>query len=302
MEQCAIQDRRLALSDGRVLAFTVQGPAHGYPVFYLHGIPGSRYEPLLPAALAPPTLESPDACRLIALDRPGYGESSPCASYDLTDHGADIAAVADHLGLDRFALLGFSGGGVFALASAAALGNRIDRLVLVATPAIDLMNNPIAHAGDLNGAIWQQAQDNPASLPEQLIPLAADGHGLAQRMINALGSADRKLLTTPENMQIYFTNMVTAVRQGARLAAISIARDVTAMMQPWGFDVGDLKQPVYLFHGTEDNLLPTCHGQKLTESIVNSHLELGTGWGHYGGIYGAVAEHLLRCALPSSNA
>ncbi|WP_027329291.1 alpha/beta fold hydrolase [Marinimicrobium agarilyticum] len=283
----------LSLPDGRVLSFRAQGDAAGYPVFYLHGIPGSKQEPFLPA-----DTETLSGIRLITMDRPGYGGSSPCEHYDVTTHSADLCALADHLEIGRFALFGFSGGGFYALNSAHQLGERVSRVVLVGTPAIPLLPDPLNEAGELTASTWQQARDNPETLPDQLRPLVSDAQGLAETLLQALSSADRELFADPHHFACHQDNMSTAVQQGAKAAAIAIARDMTLMMQPWPWDSARLPQAVHIFHGTSDGLLSTQHAQALAEAISHSQLELGEGEGHYAGICGSRLRDLCLQALP----
>src|SRR4051794_8100368 len=112
----------LALPDGRSLCFAEWGDPAGFPVLTLHGTPGSRLN------------RHPDAeqyaragARVITYDRPGYGGSTRRPGRSVVDCVEDVAALADHLGLDRFAVTGGSGGGPHALAVAARLGDRVVR-------------------------------------------------------------------------------------------------------------------------------------------------------------------------------
>ncbi|MGI0052741.1 MAG: alpha/beta fold hydrolase [Thermoplasmata archaeon] len=110
----------LRLDSGRKLQIAEEGELRGLPIFSLHGSPGSRmvYAPFSADAAA-------KGIRLISYDRPGYGASSPAPGRRVVDEAANVAAIADDLGIDRFAVWGFSGGGAPALACAAALPRRV---------------------------------------------------------------------------------------------------------------------------------------------------------------------------------
>jgi pimeloyl-ACP methyl ester carboxylesterase len=110
-------------SDGRRLAFCEWGDPDGAALFYLHGVPGSRYLRHVGSAYADARL------RVLTYDRPGYGLSDPAPGRSVADSAADVAAIADHLGLDRFPVAGVSMGGVHALAVAALLPDRVTRCV-----------------------------------------------------------------------------------------------------------------------------------------------------------------------------
>ncbi|HEX5295436.1 MAG TPA: alpha/beta hydrolase, partial [Streptosporangiaceae bacterium] len=119
--------RQVALApDGRELTFAEWGDPGGTPVFALHGTPGCRLnrhpdEGLIRSA----------GVRLISYDRPGYGGSDRRRGRTVADAAGDVAAIADHLGIGRFAVYGISGGGPHALAVAALLGNRVSRAACI---------------------------------------------------------------------------------------------------------------------------------------------------------------------------
>jgi pimeloyl-ACP methyl ester carboxylesterase len=288
-----MNDMDVWLGDGRRLAFTISGPADGYPVFYLHGVPGSRLEPVLPD----PASQVGRIC-IIAPDRPGYGGSSPSPQYNLVNHAADIAALADHLGINRFSLFGFSGGGVFAMATAAELGSRVEHVVLVGTPASPLLEDPLEGTSELNRGAWQQALDDPAALPAMLAPLVEDGETLLKAMLDGVSDGDRELLTSPEYLDLYRNDMAAAVNQGADHAAAAVARDIALTVLPWPFDVKALGQRVHVLHGKDDGLLSPVHAQALAAAIPGSRLEIVPGCGHYAAVYGPIAAGLWRRTLP----
>jgi len=112
----------IRLPGGRSIAAQEYGNPAGPPVFYFHGWPASRLEAAIIPALP---------VRLSALDRPGYGRSSPCPGRSLLDWAQDVACVADRLGLAKFYIVGLSGGGLFAAACAHELPDRVLGVALV---------------------------------------------------------------------------------------------------------------------------------------------------------------------------
>ena len=117
----------LRLPDGRILAYDDVGDPAGAPVVYLHGTPDSRL------ARPPDHLTAAAGVRLVAVDRPGAGDSDPHPAARLLSLGADVEALLDHLSVPKAILVGWSAGGLFALAAATTLGERVAGVGLIAT-------------------------------------------------------------------------------------------------------------------------------------------------------------------------
>lgn len=112
----------ITLPDGRMLSYRATGDPAGVPVFALHGM-GSSHRTW---ATQKPLSELVEGVLLIAVDRPGYGDSSPPpAAYSYSQSAHDLAHLADVLGFRRFAVAGHSSGGPYALAAAAVLPERV---------------------------------------------------------------------------------------------------------------------------------------------------------------------------------
>jgi pimeloyl-ACP methyl ester carboxylesterase len=120
----------LRLPDGRDLAYCLYGPEDGAPVLFCYGTPGTMF--LAPDRLVP---VHELGIRLLVVDRPGYGASTRLPGRGVAAAAGDLAVLVGHLGWDRFAVWGASGGGPHALACAAGLGDRIVRCACVVSPA-----------------------------------------------------------------------------------------------------------------------------------------------------------------------
>ena len=141
-------DATIQMSDGRAIGFADFGNPDQTPVMWCHGGPGCR---LGPAYLAPATVAA--GIRLIGIDRPGYGLSTPQPARSIADWVGDALAVADHLNIECFATIGLSTGGAYALAVAANAADRVTGVVACCSltdmrhgPARDLMSRPHALA------------------------------------------------------------------------------------------------------------------------------------------------------------
>ena len=122
--------QQIKLRDGRQLGFAEHGSPTGRPVFYCHGWPSSRLES---SAVIPVCTEM--GLRVIAPDRPGCGLSNFKARRTIADCASDLCELADHLGLEHFAVLGVSGGGPYAAACAARIPQRVSSATLVCSMA-----------------------------------------------------------------------------------------------------------------------------------------------------------------------
>src|SRR5246500_5015701 len=115
----------IAVGDDRQLGFAEFGDPQGRAVFWLHGTPGARRQIPTEARV----FAEREGVRLIGIDRPGIGSSTPYQYPNVLAFAEDIRTVADTLGIDKMAVVGLSGGGPYTLACAAAMP---DRLVAVA--------------------------------------------------------------------------------------------------------------------------------------------------------------------------
>lgn len=136
----AAAEVELRLEHGRCLALCEYGPRDGQPVFFFHGWPGSRLDFAANAGAADEA-----GARVIAIDRPGIGRSGPRSGRTVLDWPVDVVAVADCLGIERFAVLGFSFGGPYARACGYALPTRVTRVGLISCLAP--VDDPAAKRG-----------------------------------------------------------------------------------------------------------------------------------------------------------
>src|SRR6056297_485550 len=204
----APRNLNLRLPDGRNLSFSDIGTGENGTLIHCHGIPGSRNElfhlqsTLLNAGV-----------RVIVPDRPGYGQSTPFPEYGFSHHSDDLRQLADHLQLEAFGLSGFSGGGVFAMAAAHGLGNRIEQLVIAATPAVPLMENPYEYASELTASTWRAALEDPEALTRELETLTGSVDVLSGALLDAAGEKERKYLSSAPVQSGFIKNLYASLEQ-----------------------------------------------------------------------------------------
>ncbi len=262
----------LMMPDGRHVRVRELGPGHGSPVVHLHGIPGACIE----FAHHEPVLVDLDV-RLISIERPGYGGSDPNDLESIAAWVEDLISVADTLQLDRFRLLGFSGGGVFALAGAAALPARVDRVSVVGCPAPFTGPEFLDGMAPQNRALWMLAREGHAALSAALAPMASDPSALADQLLEGLPTADVAVFADSEARANFSRALIDGLRQGVG----GTARDLALIATPWGFDLSQVTQPVEIWHGDADRNIPVNHGVRLSEAWPRARTHVWSGRGHY---------------------
>jgi pimeloyl-ACP methyl ester carboxylesterase len=266
--------------DGRLLEVLVSGPEDGLPLVFHHGTPQ--------AAVPDAALETAAAergLRLVTYSRPGYGGSTPrpdgATTATVADDTADVVAVLDHLGHDRFVTLGWSGGGPRSLACAALLPERC----LAATCGVGLAP-PAEFDGDVRDGMGEEnvAEYTAAFAGEKALSALLEDYApsvfsvTAEEVAESLGSlvppVDRAALTG-ELAEVTAHSFRRAGAQGI----VGWLHDDLTHSRPWGFSVRDITVPVAVWQGTADMMVPFAHAQWLATAIpgVRAHLEDGEG-------------------------
>jgi pimeloyl-ACP methyl ester carboxylesterase len=268
-------EQTLELRDGRRLGFAEYGRSDGEPCFYFHGHPGSRFEAEVAHEVA-----ASEGIRVVALDRPGYGLSDFEPDRTILGWARDVEAVADRLGLGRFAVLGASGGGPYALACGRVLPERVDRIGLISSVA------PYQAAGVTRGMRWQnrvgfQAGARCPPLARLVMwsmarQLRRDPERTVDAIVSAMSPSDAEIARRPEVRQLLRADVTEAFRQGSRGAA----RDVVLLGRPWGFGLDEIRPPVLLWHGERDELATPEMGRHLARTIPDCRPLFYPGEGH----------------------
>ena len=267
----------LARPGGRRLAFSDIGDPGGSPVLYCHGFPSSRRE----ALLLHPTARRLGV-RILAPDRPGCGDSDHQAGRTFNDWSADVAALAEHLGLARFALLGVSGGAPYALACAERLAARIGGCALVCPLG------PVYLDEILSGMAWPSRLIlGLARKAPRLPPLLFGGpvaRSLARRPDRVEGlrafqapAADRDALSHPEVKAILGGAVRDAMQRGARGAL----EDLRLYTSPWSMPLERVQLQVDLWHGEEDGTVPIAQARWYEHHLPYCSAHYLPGEGHY---------------------
>ncbi|MDY6782177.1 MAG: alpha/beta hydrolase [Cyanobacteriota bacterium] len=275
----------LKLRDGRLLGYAEYGDPQGQPVFYFHGMPASRLE----AKLAENAARTHQV-RIVACDRPGMGLSDFQAGRTIADWPRDVVELADALAIERFAVLGVSGGGAYAAVCALKIPQRLTH-VGIASGMVPL-NTPGATGGmgQTNRISWflahrvrwlyrwllrrtaNQARRDPERFWAQMMPL--------------FGDRDRALLERPEVREIAIATFLDAFRNGTR----GVAWEMGLQARPWGFRLEEIAKPVFLWHGEQDTTVPPAMGRYQARTIPNCMAKFDPNAGHASLIFNHIEE------------
>ncbi len=263
------------VSGAHVLGYLESGAPDGIPVFFFHGYGGSRL-----SAHPDGSIAARLGVRMIAMDRPGIGYSSFQPQRKLLDWPDDIAAFADQMGIERFAVLGHSWGGAYALACAYKLSQRL------------------IGVGVVCGAPPFAGADAMPNLPERLARMLQAAQGSRWRLRTNLWLQDRQAHQNPE--QVYeddwkaTTGPDRAVLSDPAMRAMLIPAyaepfregingmywDRIIPTQDWGFHLRDASTPAHLWYGEQDDNAPPAVGQYLAEQLPHAQLTVIPDAGH----------------------
>jgi pimeloyl-ACP methyl ester carboxylesterase len=282
------RDSSIRLPDGRALAYAEWGDPEGRPVFFFHGMPGSRS--------FVPDPDAADHVRLISTDRPGMGRSDPQPGHAIGDWPADVVALADALGLDRFGVCGWSAGTCYVFACAALIPDRLT-----------------GAAGTTSAATMRYLFDQDDEIREQLIDddertiralLEEQGRGAAERwvaddaaewarsiaehpeqMVEGSDPGDEWFLEDADRKVAFAESFREAVRQGPE----AMAPQFVAQVAPWGFRLEDITIPVHVWAGAQDAITPPDRMRLVAEKIPRVTFTVWDDVGHAG-----IAKHFGR--------
>ena len=265
----------IRLADGRRLAFAEWGDPHGLPIVHQHGMPGSRLE-----HQAEPSVYEAARVRVITPDRPGYGLSDPQPGRGLLDWASDVRQLADALGLGRLGITSLSGGGIYALACAATMPERLTAVITTGCPA------PMREPGALRG---MRVVNRAAIRLGMRMPWALDaGARLLAHLVRRYPrffveqvnfdtqAVDRRWLSLPAVRDA----LAATLREAVRAGAWGYLEDVRVLFGPWAIDLTASGLPVQLWHGELDTVIPLQHGRHLASVLPGATLRICPGEAH----------------------
>jgi pimeloyl-ACP methyl ester carboxylesterase len=276
-------DSRVRLSDGRNLAYAQYGAPGGHAVFWFHGTPGARRQ-LPPDA---PMVARERGFRIIAVERPGIGDSTHHPERTLLSWADDISELCDQIGIGRYAAVGLSGGGPYVLACA---HQHPERMVCgISLGGVGPTDNSDGAPGYndrfIRFARAMMGLRGPLGLAlsaaiQPLRPFFSPSFELYVR----LGpQSDREVMERPEMKAMFAADIIRATRAGLR----GPVWDLHLFTRPWEFSPRDIDVPIRIWHGDIDQIVPLSHSVHLAEIIPDCELFVIPRMGHFAGFTSA---------------
>ena len=246
-------------------------------LIYHHGTPvaGPMQQDLLAAARA-------NNLQAVEVVRPGYGSSTRQVGRSVADIVPSVVELADHLGHETFATLGWSGGGPHAIATLALAGGRCRAAMSLAgvapydAPGLTFLDGMGQENLDEFGAALAGGDELAEYLAAQREDLRAiTGPDVISALATLLPEVDRAFLTGERGRE-----MATSLRWSVAQGIWGWFDDDVAFTQPWGFDLTAIDMPLSIYQGTEDLMVPPAHGRWLASAIPAAHSVIADGHGH----------------------
>lgn len=263
----------IKLKDGRQLGFAEYGDPNGQPIFYFHGLPGSRLEAghLHEVAVA-------NNFRLIGLDRPGMGLSSIEPKRSILSWVADVEAFANSMGIDKFSIIGHSGGAPFVAACAYIMPHRLNGAAIVSGMAP--FENPEATA---SLALGQQIANNiikaipwVANLMMKLTFIMLNKPSMLKQMLKQMPEVDQLVFRDPESSKA----IINATKEAFRNGVAGVSQEIILTLKPWGFNLENINYPITVWQGGQDRQAPEMHAKIYAKLIPNAKLTFFKHEGH----------------------
>jgi pimeloyl-ACP methyl ester carboxylesterase len=267
----------ITLTDSRKLCYAAYGDAAGKPVIYFHGMPACRLEAAMLDQAA-----SKLGLRVLAPDRPGFGQSSFQPGRRITDSIDDIRQLADQLQLEHFYTLGLSGGCPYALACSWGLPERIIKTTIVSGLgefAHSRYASDMAVFANMTLQATTRFPQTIQSIYRTVVASLVKGNmALLHRLLGSHNcKPDQAVWENAEVAALFDASLREAFAQGGRGPAYELTRIST----PWGFRVEEIRIPVKFWHGEQDRTVPVGMSREIHQRISGSELEIFPEEGHF---------------------
>ena len=269
----------VATSDGRDLTYLEVGDLDGPLVLHNHGGPSSRLEAHLLADAA-----AKNRLRLICVDRPGMGQSSPQKPRTYAGWADDLVTIADALGYHEFGVTGWSEGGPWALAAAAYIDPaRLRHVTSIAPGSYGAFGDNwaaqyLSKADALGGSLALHFKPGFHLMYAALgITAKRFPETFVKQIRNSVSDYDRQLLLRPEIGTAFGESCAECFAHGSD----GLVRDAELLYRSWAFDVTAIERPVHLWQGLDDKLVPDPINKQVADRMPGAVWHPVEGAGHF---------------------
>lgn len=280
----------ITLKDGRLLGVAEFGDPKGHPVFYFHGFPGSRLQ-----AGDFHEIAKARHCRFFGIDRPGMGLSTFNKKHTILGWSQDVIAFANHLKVDKFSIVGHSGGAPFVMACAYAIPERLMGAAIVSGMAPTTL--PESKVGMASGLRIINA------LVRNVLVFAFVLMKIQQKMmlkpkvfnqfVQKLPMPDRIILQDADRIHTMMDALAEAFKQGVG----GPAQEMRLILQPWGFSLEKITYPITIWQGKLDMQVPVSHAEIYKTKLSHAKLRLFENEAHISTLYNHM-EDILESVNP----
>ncbi|MDQ5920610.1 MAG: hypothetical protein QG673_666 [Pseudomonadota bacterium] len=265
----------MKLHNGTDLCFSEFGRPNGKPVIYFHGFPGSRLETQRFNHIA-----AENGYRLITIDRPGMGLSTIDKKRSILSTINYITNLADYLEIDKFSVMGHSGGCPFVVACAYLITQRLTGAAIVS--GMSPFVNPETHVGmmreQLIGSKLVKIFPPFASLMMRITRMMLKkSDKLMEKMIKPLPEVDKAIFRDPVSGEELINSTLEAFRNGVAGPAL----EMKILLNSWGFELKNINFPVSIWHGAVDTQVPISNGKLYAKLLQQSTLKIFEKDGHH---------------------
>lgn len=272
----------ISLPDGRQLGYLIVG--EGKPVFFFHGSPGCRLMALLLKGIA-----GSKHLQIIGVDRPGFGLSTYAPNRKIRDFAVDVSHLADHLRIEKSALVGWSMGGHYVTTYAALFPKRVTQAVVLGGLSLPLDTSKM-HLRERIGlrlvtmpiiGTWLMGMDtNDRYLKMARDPDAFQKSKQGRNYLKGLTEDEVQFYITPsENRDLIFRTRLEGYRPKSSIRAD--VQDVSLIKKGWDVDLSQLPPGlIHIWHGSADTGAPVGNAHRNAKVIPGAHLKIFENEGH----------------------
>lgn len=275
----------ITLKDGRKLGFLECGDPTGHPVFYFHGFPGSRLQ-----ASDFHEIAKMHRCRFFGIDRPGMGLSTFNKKHTILNWSQDIIAFANHLKIDKFSIIGHSGGAPFVMACAYTIPERLSGAAIVSGIApTTLPETKISISWGLRTMNWLVRYiPGFAFLLMKIQQKLMLKPQIFNQFIQKLPAPDCIILQDINRINKMMDTIAEAFKNGASGAA----QEMRLVLKPWGFDLEKITYPITIWQGKLDVQVPAYHANVYNTKLPCAKLKLFEHEAHMSTLYNHIEDIL----------